>query len=683
MSRKNIRILLIAILAAMLIPMSVSAEWKTTKAGRIYTTSGKPGYLTGWKKVGKAQYYFNKKNGVMATLWQTIKAKKVSYRYYFGENGKLRTGFFNADGYSYYANEKGRLQFGFLTISNNWYYADPSTGILAKKQWVDDASGSYYFQADGTMAVNQIVQGNWVGADGRAMGIQQRTGFVRINRKVYYYSDRAQRITGWVETGGEKYYLGPELKTGWFSVGGATYYADGDGAIVKNTWMGKKYLGASGALAYGWTDIGKNRYYFGVDGNYLTGSKVIHHKKYRFSKEGVLTRNSWYSKKKGVRLYYGADGAACVGKTRIEKRYYYFGANGRLQFGLIEENGKLYYSHMKRGFLLSKQWIKKDGKKYYAKEDCELATGLQVIDGKIYVFSKKGRMFAGIRRKVNGKTYYLGADGAAVTSAWKQIKGNYYYFGEDGAMVTGKVVDGYVIDKNGVRTGTAAGKWVTKNGKKYYVIGGKNATGLTVISGTTYYFDSTGAMQTGIQDVAGKKRYFYPGGNMAVGITLAVGSKEYVINSSGIVTSEKTIDVSGSSKGSNIAKFAIKYVGNPYVYGGTSLTSGADCSGFVMTVFANFGIKLLRVANDQMNGPGAAYAGSGYKKAVVVGTNTNSLLPGDLLFYGSGNYASHVAIYIGNGRVVHASNSQPYPAGGIKISNYDYQTPIRAVRYWS
>ena len=292
-------------------------------------------------------------------------------------------------------------------------------------------------------------------------------------------------------------------------------------------------------------------------------------------------------------------------------------------------------------------------------------------------------MFAGIRRKVNGKTYYLGADGAAVRSAWKLIKGNYYYFGEDGAMVTGKVVDGYVIDKNGVRTGTAAGKWVTKNGKKYYVIGGKNATGLAVISGTTYYFDSTGAMQTGIQDVAGKKRYFYPGGNMAVGITLAVGSKEYVINSSGIVTSEKTIDVSGSSKGSNIAKFAIKYVGNPYVYGGTSLTSGADCSGFVMTVFANFGIKLLRVANDQMNGPGAAYAGSGYKKAVVVGTNTNSLLPGDLLFYGSGNYASHVAIYIGNGRVVHASNSQPYPAGGIKISNYDYQTPIRAVRYWS
>ena len=59
------------------------------------------------------------------------------------------------------------------------------------------------------------------------------------------------------------------------------------------------------------------------------------------------------------------------------------------------------------------------------------------------------------------------------------------------------------------------------------------------------------------------------------------------------------------------------------------------------------------------------------------------LQPGDLLFYGSGNYASHVAIYMGNGQIVHASNSQPYPKGGIKISNYNYQTPIKAVRYWS
>ena len=100
-----------------------------------------------------------------------------------------------------------------------------------------------------------------------------------------------------------------------------------------------------------------------------------------------------------------------------------------------------------------------------------------------------------------------------------------------------------------------------------------------------------------------------------------------------------------------------------------------------MTVFANFGIKLLRVANDQMYGPSSSYLKQGYAKAFVV--SEADMRPGDLLFYGYGSYANHVAIYIGNGQIVHASNSQPYPAGGIKISNYNYQTPLKIVRYWS
>ena len=188
-------------------------------------------------------------------------------------------------------------------------------------------------------------------------------------------------------------------------------------------------------------------------------------------------------------------------------------------------------------------------------------------------------------------------------------------------------------------------------------------------------------MVTGIQEIKGKKYYFYPTGILAVNITIAVSSKEYTINAKGVVTSEKVISVSGNNKGAKIANFAIKYIGNKYVYGGTSLTGGADCSGFVMTVHQQFGIKLLRVANDQLHGPSSSYINSGYKKAVVV--SPGYLLPGDLVFYGYNNYASHVAIYIGDGKIVHASNSQPYPAGGIKISNYDYQTPIGYVRYWS
>ena len=105
-----------------------------------------------------------------------------------------------------------------------------------------------------------------------------------------------------------------------------------------------------------------------------------------------------------------------------------------------------------------------------------------------------------------------------------------------------------------------------------------------------------------------------------------------------------------------VVDFALQFEGNPYVYGGTSLTNGADCSGFVMSVFANFGYSLPRVA--------AAQCGASTKKDI------SQLEPGDLVFYGNG-YVDHVALYIGDGKIIHASGA----ATGIKISKYDYEQP--------
>ena len=119
--------------------------------------------------------------------------------------------------------------------------------------------------------------------------------------------------------------------------------------------------------------------------------------------------------------------------------------------------------------------------------------------------------------------------------------------------------------------------------------------------------------------------------------------------------------VSYSGSGSSVADYATQFVGNPYVYGGTSLTNGADCSGFVQSVYANFGVSLPRTSYDQMN----------------VGTEVSysEAQPGDLICYGG-----HVAIYLGGGRIVHASNSAPYPAGGIKISDNAAYRTILSVR---
>lgn len=106
-----------------------------------------------------------------------------------------------------------------------------------------------------------------------------------------------------------------------------------------------------------------------------------------------------------------------------------------------------------------------------------------------------------------------------------------------------------------------------------------------------------------------------------------------------------------------LVNFALQFVGNPYVYGGTSLTNGADCSGFVMSVFKEFGYDLPRVA--------AAQYEASQKKDI------SQLETGDLVFYGAGGI-NHVALYIGNGKIVHASTA----ATGIKVSDYNYETPV-------
>lgn len=112
----------------------------------------------------------------------------------------------------------------------------------------------------------------------------------------------------------------------------------------------------------------------------------------------------------------------------------------------------------------------------------------------------------------------------------------------------------------------------------------------------------------------------------------------------------------------SLVNFALQFEGNPYVYGGTSLTNGADCSGFVMSVFKEFGYDLPRVA--------AAQYEASQKKDI------SQLETGDLVFYGAGGI-NHVALYIGDGKVVHALNSNK----GIVITDYNYDTPVGVGTY--
>jgi cell wall-associated NlpC family hydrolase len=276
-------------------------------------------------------------------------------------------------------------------------------------------------------------------------------------------------------------------------------------------------------------------------------------------------------------------------------------------------------------------WYFRDGNWYYVRSGIAV-TGWVKYTGKWYFLDKNGVMETGWIRD-NGKWYFLDKEGAMKTG-WLKDGGKWYYLAANGQMKTG---------------------WVTDGGKKYYLTaGGAMKTGWLQAGGKRYYLTSSGAMKTGWLQVGGKKYYFDADG---------VLNEEKTREANGEVTDASKKAESGAAqsaqqtaaktKGEMVAAYALQFVGNPYVYGGCSLTKGTDCSGFVMLIYRHFGVNLPH-----------------YDAAIrTKGKSVPSLQEakaGDIICY-----YGHVAIYLGDGRIVHASNSRD----GIKISERaDYRT---------
>ena len=154
-----------------------------------------------------------------------------------------------------------------------------------------------------------------------------------------------------------------------------------------------------------------------------------------------------------------------------------------------------------------------------------------------------------------------------------------------------------------------------------------------------------------------------PGSNSSNGSSTSTGSSTGTSGSYQSTQNGPGSAVYDSAVRTAIVAYAKQFLGNPYVYGGTSLTNGADCSGFTMRIFEHFGVSTGRTSRDQ--------ASNGKQISL------SEIQPGDLLFYASGKTINHVALYIGNGKIIHASTSKT----GIIISNAYYRTPAKAVTF--
>lgn len=151
------------------------------------------------------------------------------------------------------------------------------------------------------------------------------------------------------------------------------------------------------------------------------------------------------------------------------------------------------------------------------------------------------------------------------------------------------------------------------------------------------------------------------------------GCQDYVDILTGLYGIEKTHKVPdvtidyGNVELNDITNYALQFVGNRYVYGGTSLTNGIDCSAYVQAIYRKFNVNLPRTSREQA-------------RVGVTIPSLSQAKPGDLIFYATNGVVHHVAMYLGGNKIVHASNSKPYPQGGIKITNNAQYNRIYAIK---
>ena len=376
------------------------------------------------------------------------------------------------------------------------------------------------------------------------------------------------------------------------------------------------------------------------DGSYFTNCrKMINGAMYVFDSRGymrtgwVLQSSKWsYHTSSGAALigwqwlggkwyYLNAEGIMITGWQYVGNQWYYLNASGTMLTGWQYLGGKWYY--LNGSGAMQTSWQSIGGKWYYMAESGAMTIGWQYIDNYWYYMNGSGAMLTGWQW-LGGKWYYLNGSGAMQTS-WQSIGGKWYYMAESGAMTIGwQYIDNY---------------WYYMNGS------GAMLTGWQWLGGKWYYLNGSGVMLTGWQSIGGSWYYFYGENDSNRGNgdgwgTMAINKviDGWVIYESGKAFPEGQIE-------GKIEQIKA-YVGVPYRLGGSS-PSGWDCSGFTKWALNFLGVNIPRTSVLQATGGTA-----------VDKNNMNSWKPGDILVYKSGSRVNHVALYLGDGLLMHALSAK-------------------------
>lgn len=604
--------------------------------GAWYCMSSSGAMLTGWQYVDGCWYYLYS-NGTMATGWlyqggiwywlggsgaaaQNEVAQVGSESYVFDSScGMGSSGWCLVNGRWYLASSSGALQAGWRWINEAWYWMDCSdyamrTGVLSL------GDSKYFLTSSGAMATG------WAWDD--------------ANQCWYYAtpsSSDGRLLMGWQFIGGSWYWMDQttaKMLTGWLDFRDGSYYLSGSGGMLSSALLddnGSMYwLNGSGLCVSGWVDTPSGRFYFdpstissetvGTRHPAKLGRIEIDGKAYQIDAGSGVARNAWVDNEDGSKSWASSDGSLSALTLH----------DGVLTLG----DGSL-----------ASGWVDLGGSRFYADAEGKLSSGWILIDGQQYYFDPM--------------TYVM-------KTGWLADGGSWYWLRDDGAMATGWV-------------------WVPNDAWYYMSSDGTMKTGWLELGGKYYWLDGSGRMATGARYIDGYRRYFWTDGTCdKVGWQ---NPSQYPQVSSWNVTlpsyssgkfayatpSRISVDATREDCINAFVGRAYEYLGTPYIWDYACAPGvGVDCAGLVLQCLYACGVDTFPMnPYDHYFTPGHDhYANDLWNYSGFLHLDFSQAQRGDIVCY-----SGHVAIYIGNGRIIEAAN----PRLGTRIASATYRSDIRGV----